>query len=96
MVKYSFYLNKEEDKIILAYGELLAEQGLIERPVNKYKIGKYIFSQIIEGFKNKIAVINQQKIVDEKTHLEKEQILTDVKKSEEKEIHKTYKGLRSI
>ena len=94
MPKISFYLNKEEEKIILAYGELLAEQGLIEKPVNKYKIGKYIFNEIIKSYKNKIAVVNQQQIVDEKTHLEKEEILSDVKEVEETNIHKAYKKLR--
>ena len=104
MAKYSFYLNKEEDKTILAYGELLAEQGLIERPVNRYKIGKYIFNEIIKSYKNKIAVVNQQQIIDNKTHLEKEEILAGVEKAEETateekpveetDIHKTYKGLR--
>ena len=99
MPKYPIYVNKGQDKILQEYGELLASQGLIERPVTKYKICKFILDQVIESCKKKFAVVNQQQIVDEKTHLEKEEILSDVVKSEEKEVeetelHKTYKGIR--
>ena len=94
MPKYSFYLNKEEDKIILAYGQILADQGLIKKPVNKYKISKYIFRQIIKGYKNKIAVVNQQQIIDEKTPVEKETVEAEEEKVEETDLHKIYKGAR--
>ena len=78
----------------MEYGELLLKQGLIERPVTPYKICKFILNQVIETYKNKIAVVSQQQIIDEKTPVEKEQIQNEKKEVEETEIRKAYSGLR--
>ena len=94
MPKYPIYVNKEQDKILKEYGELLADQGFIDRPITKYKICKFILDQVIKGYKDKIAVVNQQQIIDEKTPLEKETVATEEKEVEETDIHKIHRGLR--
>ena len=90
MPRYSAYVNKEEDKILMEYGEALVKEGHIEAPVNRYKLIKFILNKLIKHFKDKV---NQPNIptnpIEEKKPVEQE-----TKNNEKTEIHSAFKGLR--
>ncbi len=54
MARYSCFINKEEDKILMAYGKILADQGLIKNEVKRYSITKFILTQAVNGFKEQL------------------------------------------
>ena len=47
-------MNQEEDEILMAYGNILAKQGLIKNEVKRYSINKFILNQAIKGFKEQL------------------------------------------
>ena len=54
MPQYSCFMNQEEDEFLIAYGKILAKQGLIKNEVKRYGITKFILNQAIKGFKEQL------------------------------------------
>ena len=54
MPNYQANMNKGEDEILMAYGAILAKQGLIKNKITRYGITKFILTQAINGFKEQI------------------------------------------
>lgn len=54
MPNYQAVMNKEEDEILMAYGRILAKQGLIKNNITRYGITKFILIQAINGFKEQL------------------------------------------
>ena len=54
MPQYSCFMNQEEDEILMAYGKILAKQGLIKNEVKRYGITKFILNQAVDGFKEQL------------------------------------------
>lgn len=54
MPNYNAFMNKEEDEILMTFGRILAKQGLLTNPANRYNITKYILSKTVEEFRNQI------------------------------------------
>ena len=50
MPNFQANMNKEEDKILMAYGETLAKAGFIKTKVTKYSITSFILKQAIKGY----------------------------------------------
>lgn len=88
MPKYSIYVNKDQDKILMEYGKLLVKEGFIKEPINPYKICKFIFNKLTKTLKEK-NMLNTSKIIDNKTPVEQE-----ISNPEETDLHKIYKQLR--
>ena len=59
MPRYSTYVNKEEDKILIEYGRILVKEGHIEAPFNRYKLIKFIINKLIKTFRDKSSLLNQ-------------------------------------
>ncbi len=97
MPRYSIYVNKEQDKLLIDYGKLLVKEKFIEEPAKPYKILKFILNRLTKTLKEKNVLETPSKIIDNKTPIEKEQteqIQTDEKDIERTETHETYKKIR--
>jgi len=55
MPEYRCYVSNGEDKLLLEYGKILQERGLIKN-LSRYAICKFILKAAIEGLKGGVEI----------------------------------------